>query len=73
MTVLIGSILKVSIKYAYKRGDTYYYQRKTPLELQDHCNGKQHIKENLQTSDISTAARKIAKLNKQYEQTWEAM
>lgn len=63
----------MSIKNTYKRGDTYYYQRKVPLDLKDRYGGNNHVKENLQTSDLATVARKVEALNKHYEHTWDAM
>lgn len=73
MTNLIGSIFKVSIKYVYRRGDNFYYQRKIPLDLQSRFGGGTHIKQNLGTNDLGLVARKVTSLNKQYESTWEAM
>jgi hypothetical protein len=39
MYVLIGSSLKMSIRYAYQRGETFYYQRKIPLDLVSRYGG----------------------------------
>lgn len=73
MKLLLGNVLLVSVKNVYKRGNTYYYQRKIPVDLLHRYDGAVHIKENLKTSDLATAARKVSALNNKYENLWEAL
>lgn len=70
MKLSLGSIFKVSLRYVYKRGNTYYYQRKIPLDLVDRYGGKALIKVNLKTSDLKQVAKQVAVLNRQHESTW---
>lgn len=73
MTTLHGTIFKLTIKYAYLRDTTYYYQRKIPLDLQSRYGSTTHIKENLKTINLSEVAKKVTALNKHYVSTWDAM
>ena len=73
MRLFLGSVFKVSIRYIYPRGNTYYYQRKVPLDLLDRYGGQRHIKVNLKTNDLKQVAKQVAALNKQYESTWAAL
>ncbi|MDI1309853.1 MAG: tyrosine-type recombinase/integrase [Methylotenera sp.] len=72
MKIITGSIFKLSIKYVYSRNDTFYYQRKIPIELQSRYEAK-HVKVNLKTTDIREVSHKVIALNKQYDSAWEAM
>ncbi|MBA2658778.1 MAG: tyrosine-type recombinase/integrase [Nitrosospira sp.] len=73
MKLSLGSIFKVSLRYVYKRGTTFYYQKKIPLDLVDRYGGKVLIKVNLKTTDLKQVAIQVAKLNKQYESTWASL
>lgn len=73
MKLSFGSIFKVSIRYVYPRGDTYYYQRKIPLDLLERYGGTQLIKVNLKTADLKQVARQVGALNKQYESIWASL
>jgi integrase len=73
MKLSLGSIFKVSLRYAYKRGTTFYYQRKIPLDLVDRYGGKVLIKVNLKTNDLKQVVKHVAALNKQYEATWASL
>jgi integrase len=73
MKLSFGSIFKVSIRYVYPRGDTYYYQRKIPLDLLERYGGTQLIKVNLKTNDLKQVAKQVAALNKQYEAMWASL
>lgn len=73
MKLLLGNVLLVSVKNVYKRGNTYYYQRKIPKDLLHRYDGAKHIKINLKTSDLATVARKVKALNTQYENLWDAL
>lgn len=73
MKLSLGSIFKVSIRYVYQRGDTYYYQRKIPLDLIERYGGTQLIKVNLKTADLRQAAKQVGALNKQYESIWASL
>jgi hypothetical protein len=73
MKLSLGSIFKVSIRYVYQRGDTYYYQRKIPLDLIERYGGTQLIKVNLKTSDLRQVAKQVSALNKQYESMWVSL
>jgi integrase len=73
MKLSLGSILKVSIRYVYLRGNTYYYQRKVPLDLLARYGGTPHIKVNLKTNDLKQVAKQVSALNKQYESIWNSL
>ena len=73
MTTLHGSIFKVIIKYVYLRGDSYYYQRKIPKDLQSRYGMITHIKENLKTNNLAEVAKKVTALNKLHSTNWDAM
>ncbi|SCX57730.1 DUF6538 domain-containing protein [Nitrosospira sp. Nsp1] len=73
MKLSFGSIFKVSIRYVYPRGNTYYYQRKIPLDLLERYGGTQLIKVNLKTNDLKQVAKQVDSLNKQYESMWASL
>lgn len=73
MKLLLGNVLVESVKNVFKRGNTYYYQRKIPVDLLQRYDGAVHIKENLKTSDLATIARKVKALNTKYETLWDAL
>ncbi|BCT69007.1 hypothetical protein NNRS527_02619 [Nitrosospira sp. NRS527] len=73
MKLSLGSLFKVSLRYVYKRGTTFYYQRKIPLDLVDRYGGKILIKVNLKTNNLKQVATQVAKLNRQYESTWASL
>ena len=73
MKLLLGRIFRVSIKYVYQRGNTYYYQRKIPQDLLPRYPGTTHIKVNLKTNEPVQVAKKVRDLNRGYESTWAAM
>lgn len=73
MKLLLGSIFRVSIRYVYPRGNTYYYQRKIPLDLINRYEGRQHAKVNLKTGDLKQVSNQVAALNKQYESVWASL
>ena len=73
MKITYGSIIKLTIRYAYRRGNTYYYQRKIPLDLMQRYGGAKHVKVNLKTTNLKQIAKKITALNKKYESTWSSL
>ena len=72
MKITIGNIVKLSIRYTYVRDNKVYYQRKIPTDLIERF-GTKHVKENLKTTNATEVASKVQKLNKHYEETWDAM
>jgi len=73
VVINFGTVFSLHIKYVYQRGDTYYFQRKIPNDLQERYGSKSHIKENLKTVDPVEVARKVKDLNRKYEAIWEAL
>lgn len=73
MRLLIGNIFSVSIRHVYQRGNTYYYQRKVPRDLQPRYGGSTHIKVNLKTNDLKQIAKQVSILNKRYESIWASL
>src|SRR5687768_12771128 len=73
MKLSLGSIFKVSIRYVYLRGNSYYYQRKIPLDLLERYGGTRLIKVNLKTNDLKQVAKQVNALNKQYESIWVSL
>jgi len=73
MRLTFGNIFELSIPYAYRRGNTYYYQRKIPLDLLKRYGGKQLIKVKLKTTGLKQITKQISALNKQYESTWNSL
>ncbi|MDO3559588.1 DUF6538 domain-containing protein [Ralstonia pseudosolanacearum] len=65
-------VLRVTLKYAFRRGNIIYYQRPVPKDLQDRYPGKL-IKVSLGTGDIRAAADKITRLNREVEAEWSLM
>ncbi|KWI44741.1 hypothetical protein WT72_33570 [Burkholderia pseudomultivorans] len=65
MKLRLGA-LTFTLKNSYLRGDTYYFQRPIPRDLQRHY-GKKTVKINLKTS-VGQAAHMINALNKRYEE-----
>ncbi|UZN49146.1 recombinase [Cupriavidus cauae] len=62
-------ILRVTLKYAFRRGGVIYFQRPVPKDLRDRYPGKL-IKASLGTGDVRIAARKIEQLNRELEAEW---
>jgi integrase len=60
------------LKNCYPRGDTLYYQRPIPRDLQHHY-GKKTVKINLKTTDVGTAARMIDAFNATFEEEWRML
>lgn len=73
MILKLSSSIKVQIKYVFQRGDTLYWQRKIPKDLEDRYSNSAPLKENLHTSDLAQAAKLVERLNRQVEAEWEAM
>jgi len=73
MRLTFGSIFELTIRYAYQRGNTYYYQRKIPVDLLERYGNVQLVKVNLKTTDLKLIAKKIVALNKKYESIWKAL
>jgi len=73
MLLRLSSAIKVQIKYVFQRGDTLYWQRRVPKDLEDRYGGTKILKVNLNTNDLNRAAKKVEALNKQHEAQWEAM
>lgn len=69
MRIISTSVLSVTLKYAYERNGTFYYQRPVPSDLRDRYSGR-HIKKNLQTSDPVEAAKLVDRLNAEVEREW---
>ena len=69
----IGTHLKVTIKYAYTRGNTAYWQRKIPTDLRHRYPSSGTLKVNLHTLDPVVIASKVATLNRRHEAIWKAM
>ena len=73
MRLTFGSIFELTIRYAYLRGNTYYYQRKIPVDLLERYGGVQLIKVNLKTTNLKKIAKQISALNKQHESIWSLL
>lgn len=73
MLLRLSSSIKVQIKYVFLRGDTLYWQRRVPKDLEDRYGGSKLLKINLNTNDLNKAAKQVESLNRQHEATWEAM
>ncbi|MDS0862595.1 hypothetical protein NUV25_33340 [Burkholderia pseudomultivorans] len=71
MKLRLGA-LTFTLKNSYLRGDTYYFQRPIPRDLQRHY-GKKTVKINLKTSNVGQAAHMIDALNKRYEEEWRML
>ncbi|MDN7901540.1 hypothetical protein QZM82_35660 [Burkholderia cepacia] len=71
MKLRLGA-LTFTLKNSYLRGDTYYFQRPIPRDVQHHY-GKKTVKINLKTSDVGQAAHMIDALNKRYEEEWRML
>ena len=65
-------LLSVTLPYCYTRGPSIYYQRAVPGDLQERYGAKR-IKVKLATSDIRSAAREVAALNRRFEAEWAAL
>lgn len=72
MTLLLGTSLKVKLRYVFLRGGTYYYQRRIPKDLLHRYDGKV-FKVNLNTLDPQQVIRKVEALNSKLEAEWRAM
>lgn len=70
--ILLGSALKLKLRYVFLRGGTYYYQRKVPKDLTARY-GTPLLKINLKTSDPYRAARAVEALNQRVESEWAAL
>jgi len=64
--------LQVTLRYAYSRNGTWYYQRPIPKDLQSRY-GKKLIKIKLETTDIVVAGREIDRLNREAEADWQRL
>ncbi|MDI9776939.1 tyrosine-type recombinase/integrase [Pseudomonas putida] len=64
--------LQVTLRYAYSRNGTWYYQRPIPKDLQSRY-GKKLIKIKLDTTDIVVAGREIDRLNREAEADWQRL
>ena len=73
MKLSLGSLFKVSIRYAYQRGNIYYYQRKIPRDLLHRYAGSTHIKVNLKTNDLKQVVKQVSALNEWYEAIWSSL
>ena len=73
MILRLSSSIKLQIKNCFLRGDTIYWQRKVPKDLEDRYSGSKLIKVNLKTNDLSRASKQVKRLNRQYEASWDAM
>ena len=73
MLFRLSSSIKVQIKYVFQRGDTLYWQRRVPKDLEGRYGSTKILKINLNTNDLNRAAKKVEALNKQHEAQWEAM
>ena len=73
MFLRLSSSIKLQIKNCFRRGDTLYWQRKVPKDLEDRYGGSKVLKINLNTTDLGRAAKLIEGLNKQHESLWDSM
>lgn len=73
MILKLNPTIKVQIRYVFSRGDTLYWQRRVPKDLESRYGGPKVIKVNLNTTDLHRAAQQVERLNKQFEAEWEAM
>ncbi|MBC3483932.1 tyrosine-type recombinase/integrase [Pseudomonas sp. SWRI77] len=64
--------LQVTLRYAYSRNGTWYYQRPIPKDLQSRY-GKKLIKIKLNSTDIVVAGREIDRLNREAEADWQRL
>ncbi|QBE66825.1 tyrosine-type recombinase/integrase [Pseudoduganella lutea] len=67
-----SGILTMTIRYAYQRGNSIYYQRAIPGDLQARYGAKT-IKVKLDAQNVFEAAGEIKKLNQKTEAEWAAM
>lgn len=68
-----GGLFIMHIRYAYSRGNNYYYQRKIPRDLLRHYAGSSHIKINLKTDDLKKVTKHVSMINTQYESIWASL
>jgi len=66
-------VVTVKVKYCFKRGGTYYWQRVIPTKHRSRYASSAPLKQNLHTLDPAVAARKAEKLNAECEAVWAAM
>ena len=65
-------ILKLILKYTYRRGNTIIYQRVVPVALKDRYSSRT-IKHDLKTNDVAVATKAVAELNKRYAAEWSGL
>ena len=65
-------LVSMTVKYAYQRGNTIYFQRAIPDDLQARY-GSKRVKIRLDAKDLSQAAHQIERLNCSIEAEWKAM
>ena len=73
MNYTLTKHIQVSIKYAYTRGNTAYWQRQIPTDLRHRYPSSGPLKVNLHTLDPVVIASKVATLNRRHEAFWKAM
>jgi integrase len=69
---LTTGLLSMTVKYAYQRGKSIYFQRAIPDDLQARY-GSKRVKIRLDAEDMFTAAKHIEALNKSVEAEWALM
>lgn len=65
-------LMTVTLRYAYLRPGTIYFQRAIPEDLWERY-GRKRVKVKLDTLDMRVAARLIERLNREVEATWKVM
>lgn len=73
MILRLSSSIKVQIKYCFSRGDTLYWQRRVPKDLEERYAPTKLIKINLNTNDLNKAAKLVERLNREHEALWDSM
>lgn len=72
MQTALNDLLRISVKHTYLRGNTFYFRRPVPRDLQTRV-GRTTIKKNLHTSDPIQAAQLVAKIKAELESEWATL
>lgn len=73
MLIPTSGVFDLSLRHIFKRGHTYYYQRRIPKDLVDRYGGPVNVKVKLKTADPLKLAKQVTSLNKKYEATWSSL
>lgn len=73
MLIPTSGVFDLSLRHIFKRGHTYYYQRRIPKDLVDRYGGPVNVKVKLKTTDPLQLAKQVSSLDRKYEATWNAL